>query len=308
MENLKTAAEMLAFCELNETDGGALINQNLSHFEIVSKELNSSEICTFSFTALFNGVNFAFAVTDNRIIYGRKALTGPTLKTISFSEINDITIARASINNSVVVHLDDRNIFFRISKEYIDTIFENIHKHYVSYILTHRFDTPFSKNDANSHRNILFNCELEMIDTRLTQLYDSVKLVNTTVKPDVFFKRLNFILDILLDLQRYERFHVFKGDPPSYNYNKILDNLESTVNDFIDRSYQKAIFDSKKLKTTRGRENKLSAYFSSLDAAFELSHTFWEGNKGFPHYSGPLYTENNYMKLKDLENTFETMS
>ena len=51
--------------------------------------------------------------------------------------------------------------------------------------------------------------EAEHIQSRLVQLEDTVRLINTTTKPDVFFKRLNFALDILLDLQSYEKYGAF---------------------------------------------------------------------------------------------------
>ena len=52
--------------------------------------------------------------------------------------------------------------------------------------------------------------QMAFVQTTLKQMYDSGNLVNTTVKPDVFFKRLNFTLDLLLRLQPYEKYKIFK--------------------------------------------------------------------------------------------------
>ena len=141
--------------------------------------------------------------------------------------------------------------------------------------------------------------ELQYVQSRFSQLQDSVRLVNSTVKPDVFFKRLNFTLDLLLDLQRYEKYKIFKGARPSDDYQKIISNLDATVNDFIDR----AIADNNKkvgqLKTNAGRQKRIEDFAVALIAAFDCSQTFWQGSKGFPHYNGPLYTAQNYQRVQD---------
>lgn len=146
--------------------------------------------------------------------------------------------------------------------------------------------------------------ELEYVCSRMQQLQDSVNLVNTTTKPDVFFKRLNFSLDILLDLQTYEKYKIFKGSKPSDDYNKIIRNLEATVNDFIDRvlvANQKKIAS---LKTESAKENNREKLAVSLIAAFDCANSFWSGSysqtRAFPHYTGPLFTENNYRRVQAI--------
>lgn len=141
--------------------------------------------------------------------------------------------------------------------------------------------------------------ELQYVQNRLSQLQDSVRLVNSTVKPDVFFKRLHFTLDLLLDLQSYEKYKIFKGARPSDDYRKIINNLEATVNDFIDR----AIVDNNnkvtRLKTEKGKQKKIEDFANALITAFDCAHSFWGGDRGFPHYSGPLFTAQNYQRVQD---------
>ena len=52
--------------------------------------------------------------------------------------------------------------------------------------------------------------QMQQVQVALHQLQDTVNLVNTTTKPDVFFKRLNFALDLLLFLQTFEKYKIFK--------------------------------------------------------------------------------------------------
>ena len=146
--------------------------------------------------------------------------------------------------------------------------------------------------------------EAEYVRTKMVQLQDTVRLVNTTTKPDVFFKRLNFALDILLDLQSYERYGIFKGSTPTNDYNKIIRNMEATVNDFIDRALAENRKKIASLKTESAKQNNRDKFASSLIAAFDHANTFWSGSfsstRVFPHYTGPLYTANNYRRVQNI--------
>ena len=142
--------------------------------------------------------------------------------------------------------------------------------------------------------------ELEYVNTRLTQLQNTIKLVNTTVKPDIFFKRFNFMFDILLDLSNYEKYKVFKGEPPSAGIIRIKSNLYNTVDDFITRFLNDNLEKQRKLKTERGKKNCYDKSIIQLISAFDCASTFWTGDKGLPHYNGPLYTADNYKRVQDL--------
>lgn len=143
--------------------------------------------------------------------------------------------------------------------------------------------------------------QMKFVQMTLNQLHDSGNLVNTTVKPDVFFKRLNFTLDLLLRLQPYEKYKIFKrGGKPTQDYERILSNLEATVDNFIDRSLAANREKIESLKTERAKRNNYENYVIALISAFDCAHTFWDGDRGFPHYDGPLFTENNYNRVQAM--------
>lgn len=146
--------------------------------------------------------------------------------------------------------------------------------------------------------------ELEYVRSRMNQLQDSVTLLNTTVKPDVFFKRLNFTLDILLDLKNYEKYGIFKGNTPSNDYNRIIRTMESIVDDFIDRAIEDNERRQAALKTQSARDKNYDKFVTTLISAFDCAHTFWSGSynqsRTCPHYTGPLFTQNNYKRVKSL--------
>lgn len=156
----------------------------------------------------------------------------------------------------------------------------------------------------------LTSADLQSIQTKLGQLQDSAVLLNTTVKPDVFFKRLNFTIDLLLDLQCYERHKIFTS-LPSRDVQKILDNLEATVDDFIDRAVAANNQKVASLKTEKARIRNRKDFAIKLIAAFDCAHTFWSGNfsksRVYPHYTGPLFTQNNYRRVLDFYNSLDCL-
>lgn len=147
--------------------------------------------------------------------------------------------------------------------------------------------------------------QMEFVQITLTQLNDSSKLINNTVKPDVFFKRLHFALDLLLRLQPYEKYRVFKGSSPTRDYNQIIANLEKTVDSFIDRAINANEQKMASLKTEAARQRNQEKFVVSLISAFDCAHTFWQGDRAFPHYTGPLFTPNNYRRVLAIYNKMD---
>ena len=149
--------------------------------------------------------------------------------------------------------------------------------------------------------------QLQMVSANMNQINDSIKLVNSTVDPAVFFKRINFLLDLLLRLQSYEKYKIFKHGTPTQDYKKILSNLEATVNDFIDRAIEANQRKIASLKTDKAKKRNYENFVISLISAFDCSHTFWTGDKGYPHYDGPLFTERNYRRVQDLYDALDDL-
>lgn len=141
---------------------------------------------------------------------------------------------------------------------------------------------------------------LQQVNGLLKQEQESLNLVNTTVNPEVFFGRLNFLLDVLLELRQYEKYKIFKGISPTHRYKNILENLGEIVNDFIDRSYAKVLEKIRSLKTEKARQSNLEKYAQSMLSAFEVSNNYFTGHTGTPHYSDRLYTEENLKKVKQI--------
>lgn len=79
--------------------------------------------------------------------------------------------------------------------------------------------------------------DADYINNLLKQVHESETIVNRTTNPTVFFGRLNFLFDCLLNLKDYEKYDIFHPEKPSDVLKNITKNLESHVNGFIDRAY-----------------------------------------------------------------------
>ncbi|MEG0900209.1 MAG: hypothetical protein RSF40_10940 [Oscillospiraceae bacterium] len=142
--------------------------------------------------------------------------------------------------------------------------------------------------------------DIEYVDRLLYTLNESANLVNTTVNPQVFWQRLNFVLDILLELQKYEKYNMFIGNPPSEDFNKTIDKLEYAVNDFLDRATENEFQKISVLKTEKAKNDRAEKFVIAIMTSFEMANTFWSGNNKFPHYTGPLFVANSINYFYDL--------
>lgn len=97
---MRTAQEMLNYCQVNQLGNGTLKSWDLKHFTVIEHALQPNETVQFVFEGLNNYKsatthegNFAYAVTDKRIIGAQKKLIGETLKVISLDFVNDVTFS-----------------------------------------------------------------------------------------------------------------------------------------------------------------------------------------------------------------------
>lgn len=131
----------------------------------------------------------------------------------------------------------------------------------------------------------------------LDQFKDCAKLVDSTVNPEVFFGRLHFMLDLALTLQQYEKYECFHGGTPSELYRETISNLGEIVDKFIVLAYNKQTEKASKLKTPSGRQKSNRKFAENLKDAFDHADSFWPGHPNQVHYTGSLFTGENYNKV-----------
>lgn len=95
---MKTAKEMFNFCKKNKFGKGNTESWTLKHFTVIENQLSSGEDVLLCFVGLHNFVsmtkhdnNFAYAITNKRIIMAQKKVVGEVVQTVLLDNINDIT-------------------------------------------------------------------------------------------------------------------------------------------------------------------------------------------------------------------------
>jgi hypothetical protein len=95
---MKTAYEMYQYCVDNKFGSGFNEKWGIKHFAIIENALTPDEDVRVCFIGLHNYIsaskhdnNFAYAVTNKRILMAQKGVIGQSLKTVFLDNINDIT-------------------------------------------------------------------------------------------------------------------------------------------------------------------------------------------------------------------------
>lgn len=126
--------------------------------------------------------------------------------------------------------------------------------------------------------NRLIMSESQLMKTAIQQaqndmriIKDSLSLVSTTTKPDVFFSRLDTLLNTSRHLMSFEPYISFKGSP-SAAYREAATKKDECVRQFILR-YSVAVNDkASSMKTEKGKKNQYQKFYDSMTPYYgELS-------------------------------------
>lgn len=96
---LITAEDMYMYAKNNGYGSGLTANWGIKHFKIIENNLLSEEDVLMTFIGLHNYIsstkhdnNFAYAITNKRILMAQKKAIGETLKIVYLDNLNDITL------------------------------------------------------------------------------------------------------------------------------------------------------------------------------------------------------------------------
>lgn len=150
---------------------------------------------------------------------------------------------------------------------------------------------------------VKYKTDIGTANMLIQRLHESVRIMEETIYPDIFFGRLHYCFDVLLELMTY-RDEVFGNNcTPEQQYWIQYDFIETRVNEFLDRAYSAAVQGCRTLKTAKGINKRLKNWYITMEAAFNNCNLYWTGSSGMPHYNGILYTDLNLEKLEGLEAT-----
>lgn len=96
---MKTTNEFIDYCQENDTGSGFNAKQLTKHFSLIEKNLMKDEEGLVAFIGLKDFVsatkhdnNYAYLITNKRIIMGQKKLVGENVVTVSLKNLNDISL------------------------------------------------------------------------------------------------------------------------------------------------------------------------------------------------------------------------
>ena len=110
MEILNTAEKMYRYCEKNGFGHGFTKRSAIKHFEIIEVSLQNDENVYMCFIGLHNhrdgggsDGNYAYAITNKRIIMAQKKAFGQNLQSVLLENLNDITVSTGILSGIVVI-------------------------------------------------------------------------------------------------------------------------------------------------------------------------------------------------------------
>jgi len=151
---MKTAQEMYDYCMEKNYGEGVNRKWGLRHFGIIENALGSDESVLMCFMGLHNYEsmtkhenNYAYAITDKRIIFAQKRVIGEEVKSVFFDKINDVSHQKGMLLGTITIDSLGETFNVGMSKQHIANIGEEIH------LLLHGAKRSNSQpqNDASSN-------------------------------------------------------------------------------------------------------------------------------------------------------------
>lgn len=119
-------------------------------------------------------------------------------------------------------------------------------------------------NDLIMTEQQLREATIQQAENDLRIIADCKKLIETTNKPDVFFMRLNLLIEKSAHLCALEKFISFSGASPTEAYNEIKNDYHKAINQFLVRYFSDTFDKAEVMKTEKGKIGKYQKFYDSL--------------------------------------------
>jgi ribosomal protein L37AE/L43A len=147
---LQTGEGMYEYCEKNGYGSGFTKGWGVKHFEIIEENLTNNEIVLMAFIGLHNyksaskhDGNFAYAITNKRILMAQKDVIGQKFQTVSMENINDITFQTGLLFGVLTIDTYKETFNVGLDKQSAQKINAKIHE-----VLEERKQKPSQENKS----------------------------------------------------------------------------------------------------------------------------------------------------------------
>lgn len=97
---------------------------------------------------------------------------------------------------------------------------------------------------------------------------DCIKILQTTVKPDVFFDRLQLFTWHTSNLALLEKYISFSGASPKEVFSVLISEKQECIGEFLVRYFCQVLDKADSLKTAKGKLNQYQKFYDSLKPYF----------------------------------------
>ena len=104
----------------------------------------------------------------------------------------------------------------------------------------------------------------QIAENDLRIMNDCKKLITDTLNPNVFFNRLNLLVEKAKHLAILERYITFSGASPSAAYHEITESYQEAIQQFLFRYFSDTFDKAEIMKTQKGRLAKYQRFYDSL--------------------------------------------
>lgn len=110
MNNMKTATDLYNYCHENNFGHGMTKGWGIKHFQLIVDAIKPDEEIKMAFIGLHNYIsvtkhdsNFAYAVTNKRIIMAQKKLIGNVVQSVALDQVNDVTSSTGMLMTVITI-------------------------------------------------------------------------------------------------------------------------------------------------------------------------------------------------------------
>ena len=105
---------------------------------------------------------------------------------------------------------------------------------------------------------------LQQAQNDLRIINDCKKLIETTLKPDVFFMRLNLLVEKVVHLCELEKYISFSSVSSTTAYIEVKNEYNQAIKQFLIRYFSDTFDKAEKMKTEKGKIGKYQKFYDSL--------------------------------------------
>ncbi|MBU3090404.1 PH domain-containing protein [Clostridium gasigenes] len=131
----RNANDMYQYCIDNNYGMGRTRSWGVKHFKLIENSLGSDEKILMCFIGLHKYVsiskhdsNFAYAITNKRIVMAQKKMVGEILQTVSLKNLNDITMVTGMAMGTITIDTSKETFSVGVNKIIARSINDKIHE------------------------------------------------------------------------------------------------------------------------------------------------------------------------------------